>query len=91
MDRHILTTQEWLVGLGTREMKSASFPLVEVSPLLVGGRGALLLKVAWTLGINRKGLNCPEFSNSCGQRTAWGTFLEYCPSQQPMTQLLSYF
>lgn len=53
-DRHTLMPRNGLWDLDTRERRSVSFPLVEVSLLLAEGSGALLLKVAWTLGINRK-------------------------------------
>lgn len=55
-DRHILTPRNGLWDLDTRERRSVSvsFSLVEVSLLLAESGGALLLKVAWTLDVNRK-------------------------------------
>lgn len=89
-DRHILTPRNGLWDLDTRERRSVSFPLVEVSLLLAKGSGALLLKVAWTLDINRKTAQS-LLASVAREPITWGTLLEHRPPQQPLTLLFLYF
>lgn len=91
-DRHILTPRNGLWDLDTRERRSVSFPLVEVSLLLAKGSGALLLNEGSLDPGHQQEMTAQSLLASVAREPiTWGTLLEHRPPQQPLTLLFLYF